>query len=128
LIVLDASVLIAHFETADDHHDRAKVLLDELAERSFAISVLTLAEVLVMPTRSNQLDVPNAALRRLGLTPIALDIQDVEHLARLRASTDLKLPDCCVILAAEKANGDVATFDGRLAEAASERGLVVHGR
>jgi len=49
-------------------------------------------------------------------------------LAVLRADTNLKLPDCCVLLAAEQTHGAVATFDDRLATAARERGFVVRDR
>jgi predicted nucleic acid-binding protein len=48
-------------------------------------------------------------------------------LAGLGAATGLKLPDCCVLLAAEQVDGAVATFDDRLAAVARERGVVVHG-
>ena len=43
----------------------------------------------------------------------------------LRASTSLKLPDCCVLLATEQVHGGVAAFDDRLAATASERGFLV---
>ncbi len=42
------------------------------------------------------------------------------RLAQLRASTGLRMPDCCVLLAAEDAGASVASFDDRLAQA-SER-------
>jgi predicted nucleic acid-binding protein len=47
------------------------------------------------------------------------------RLAMLRAGTGLKMPDCCVLLAAEQAHGSLATLDDRLATAATERGLAV---
>lgn len=37
----------------------------------------------------------------------------------------LKLPDCCVLFAAEQVAGSVATFEDRLAGAARARGLEV---
>jgi predicted nucleic acid-binding protein len=49
-------------------------------------------------------------------------------LAGLRAATGLKLPDCCVLLAAEQVGGGLGTFDDRLATAARERGVPVHQR
>jgi predicted nucleic acid-binding protein len=45
------------------------------------------------------------------------------RLALLRAETGLKLPDCCVLLAAEQSGAAVATFDDRLAGAVTRRGL-----
>jgi predicted nucleic acid-binding protein len=46
-------------------------------------------------------------------------------LAALRAGTGLKLPDCCVLQAAEQAHAGIATFDDRLAAAARELGVDV---
>lgn len=40
----------------------------------------------------------------------------------------LKLPDCCVLLAAEHAGALLATFDPRLAGAAEQRGLALLNR
>lgn len=47
------------------------------------------------------------------------------RLAVLRAGTRLRMPDWCVLLAAEQMHGGVATFDDGLGGAARERGLVV---
>ncbi|EUA52247.1 pilT domain protein [Mycobacterium xenopi 4042] len=49
MIILDASVLIGHFESADAHHAEATGLLAAHAAESFAASVITLAEVYVGP-------------------------------------------------------------------------------
>ncbi len=46
------------------------------------------------------------------------------RLARLRADTGLRMPDCCVLLAAQDAAGRVAAFDDRLIRAAEVLGLV----
>jgi hypothetical protein len=47
------------------------------------------------------------------------------RLAELRVITGLKMPDCCVLLAAENAAASVASFDERLAQAADMRNLPV---
>ena len=47
------------------------------------------------------------------------------RLAALRSRTSLTLPDCCALLAAQQAGAGVATFEDRLAEAASALGLFV---
>lgn len=47
------------------------------------------------------------------------------RLALLRTETNLKLPACCVLFAAEQRHAAVATFDQRLVSAAGERGLAV---
>jgi len=125
VIVLDASVLIAHLDATDKHHDSAGVLLLQVAGEPIGASPLTLAEVLVGPARAGQLDRGTALLDQLDVASVHLDDDAPALLALLRAGTNLKLPDCCVLLAAEQTHGAVATFDDRLANAATERGLVV---
>lgn len=129
MIVLDACVLIAHFDQTDAFHDDAGKLLSLAAEESLAASPLTLAEVLVGPARTGRLDRASAALAQLDIDTIGLDESAPVRLATLRAATSLKLPDCCVLLAAEQAgNATIATFDDRLATAARDRGIPVLGR
>jgi predicted nucleic acid-binding protein len=125
VIVLDASVLIAHFDATDGHHDRATALLLAAAGEALAASPLTLAEVLVGPARSGRLDQAVAALHDLDVASVRLDEDAPTRLAVLRAETNLKLPDCCVLLAARQLHGAVATFDDGLTTAARERGLAV---
>lgn len=128
MIVLDASVLIAHLDASDAHHDRAFDLLHQLTEEPLAASPLTLAEVLVGPARAGLLDRAAAALHQLEVGSVPLEEDAPVRLAMLRAGTGLKLPDCCVLLAAEQAHATLATFDDRLAAAARDRGLGVRGR
>ena len=125
MIVLDASVLIAHFEATDAHHDRATELLVAAAEEPLGVSPLTLAEVFVGPARTGRLDAAQTAIRDLEIATIALPVDAPVRLATLRASTRLRLPDCCVVLAAEATDADVATFDDRLASSAADLGLTV---
>lgn len=123
MIVLDASVLIAHLDRRDAHHDAATEHMTAVAAEPFAASSITLAEVLVAPTRSGSLPAVDAALRALDVEEIALPPAASRRLAALRVETGLKLPDCCVLLAAEAARGRVLTFDERLAREAARRGL-----
>ncbi|MCA1707154.1 MAG: type II toxin-antitoxin system VapC family toxin [Actinobacteria bacterium] len=125
MIVLDASVLIAHLDATDVHHDRAGVLLLDVAGEPIGASPLTLAEVLVGPARAGQLDRGTALLHQLHVASVHLDDDAPARLAVLRAGTSLKLPDCCVLLTAEQTHGAVATFEDRLAHAATEHGFVV---
>ncbi|HEX2416100.1 MAG TPA: hypothetical protein VHJ37_12890 [Thermoleophilaceae bacterium] len=46
-----------------------------------------------------------------------------ERLAHLRVESRLRLPDCCVLLAAQEARGRVLTFDQGLARAAGRLAL-----
>jgi predicted nucleic acid-binding protein len=125
VIVLDASVLIAHFDPADALHERATHLLLEAASERLACSVVTIAEVLVGPVRAGRGDAAVAALRDLDVDAVPLDVAATERLAVLRAETGLRLPDCCVLLAAEATSAAVASFDDRLRRSAASRGLAL---
>jgi len=127
VIVLDANVLIAHFDPSDKHHERAGNLLLSATGDSLGASAITLAEVLVGPARVGQLDRARNAVLQLGVIGVPVDDNSFVRLAQIRAETNLKLPDCCVLLAAEQAGAVLATFDERLASTARSRGLVVAG-
>jgi predicted nucleic acid-binding protein len=125
LIVLDASVLIAHLDAADAHHRRADELLHALSPEPLGASPITLAEVMVGPARAGKLNLAATTLALLDVAPVDLESDAPMRLAMLRASTGLKLPDCCVLLAAERSGGVLSTFDDRLAAAAEAHGYVV---
>jgi predicted nucleic acid-binding protein len=128
VIVLDACVLIAHLDESDIFHEDSDTLLGSVADEPLGASAITLAEVLVGPARAGRLDQATAALAQLEVAAIALGADAPARLATLRAGTSLKLPDCCVLLAAEQKGGAaVATFDDRLASAALNRGFRVLG-
>lgn len=127
MIVLDASVLIAHLDSTDVHHERARSLLLDVVEEQLVASHLTLAEVLVGPARTGRLERAASALRRLAVTAIPFDDDDPPRLAAMRADSGLRLPDCCVLLVAQKTRSRLATFDQQLARAARERGHAVLG-
>jgi predicted nucleic acid-binding protein len=124
VIVLDASVLIAHLDEGDAQHERAVERLLAVAGEPFACSPITRAEVLVGPARAKRIDVAATALATLGVDDVALGSDAPVRLANLRAETGLKLPDCCVILAAQDAAASqVLTFGARLAREASRLGI-----
>lgn len=128
MIVLDASVLIAYLDSNDAHHARAERLLVQEIDDDFAANSLTLAEVFVMPARKQRLDAARGALAELEVKELAFPANSAVKLAQLRADTSLKMPDCCVLLAAEDAQARIASFDHQLNDAATSRGLdVVHG-
>jgi predicted nucleic acid-binding protein len=125
VIVVDASVLIGHLDESDAQHDRASALLVEAATSPLAASTITLAEVLVGPARHRRLGEVRDALRALEVGEIGLGAGAAERLAMLRARTGLKLPDCCVLLAAEDTQAQgVLTLDDRLAAQADQLGLL----
>lgn len=125
MIVLDASVLIAHLDAEDAHHERAVRLLRESLDEPLSANVVTVAEVLVGPTRAGRADIALEALAALELERIALPADMASALAALRVATGLRMPDCCVLWSAEVTGADVATFDDRLAAATRARGTAV---
>ena len=126
MIVVDASVLVAHLDENDAHHDAATRLLLDAADVELGASPITVAEILVGPARIDRLSEAQAILGALGLRQVALNADAALRLAMLRAQTGLKLPDCCVLLAAHDAPAQtIATFDERLAKVARRVGLEV---
>lgn len=127
MIVLDASVLIAHLDADDAHHHRVNGLLTIRPWGDLVATVITIAEVLVGPSRAGVAGSALAALHTLDVRTLDIAPDAAADLALLRARTGLKLPDCCVLLAAERASCPMATFDDRLARVAADRGTVVAG-
>ena len=123
MIVLDASVLIAHLDERDGHHERAERLLAESGVEPLGSSTITLAETLVAPTRAGRLADVTAALEQLGVAELPLGDGGATRLAQLRVDAGCKLPDCCVLLAALEHGATVASFDSALIDAASRVGL-----
>lgn len=128
MIVLDASVLIAFFDDTDAHHAAAETLLADVIDDEFAANTLTLAEVLVAPARDGRLDEVRTALRDLEVHELQFPANSAGKLAQIRVETKLKMPDCCVLLAAEDSRAQIASFDDRLLKAAEARGLIAVGR
>lgn len=128
MIVLDASVLIAHFEAADAHHARAGALLLDHVEHEFWASTITLAEFLVGPARRGTVDAARTGIAELDITAHDIAADGWPVLADLRVKTGCKMPDCCVLYTAMELGVDVAkiaTFDAALAAAARQLGLQV---
>ncbi len=127
MIVLDATVLVAYLHKTDRHHATAVATLRDHAGTPFATSAITMAEALVYPVSNGTADsVIDVLVGELDITTVAIVGTEVARLAEIRAHTGLKMPDCCVLLAAERiAAPTIATFDARLAKVASERGLAV---
>jgi predicted nucleic acid-binding protein len=125
VIILDASVLIGHFESADAHHTDATALLRAHALESFAASGITLAEVYVGAARAGQADQLRRLLAQLQIESLDLPAGAARRLGELRATTKLKMPDCCVLYSAEQHNATIATLDDKLAARADDLGLTV---
>lgn len=125
MIVLDASVLIGFIFDQDAHHAAAVALLRDEAGNAFGVSPVTLAEALVAPTRLGRVAAAERMLLEIGVNEIALPRDAALVLAELRVESGLKMPDCCVLLAAITSNGAVATFDSRLKSVATSRDIRV---
>lgn len=125
MIVLDASILIAYLDAGDAHHERATALLTREIDDDFAVNLLTLAEVLVTPTRTGRRDQVLSILDDLAVQILPFPEGSAVTLAGLRAETLLKMPACCVLLSALDRQARLASFDDRLLKAAQTRGVDV---
>lgn len=122
LTVLDASVLLAHFDDTDPHSDDAAAILTEADE--LGASTMTLAEVLVGAARAGRLEQQLAAINQLQIAELPLQRSTAPELVRLRVDTGLRMPDCCVLHAALTSDAQaLATRDTQLARAATAHGL-----
>lgn len=127
MIVLDASILIAHLDGHDPHHESAVELLRTHPMELLGASQISLAETLVAPARAGRLGDAQEALERLSVRELAFGPEASPRLAGLRAETGLKLPDCCVLLTAEDHDGRIASFDRNMCERARDRRISVVG-
>lgn len=125
MIVLDASVLVAHLSPLDAHHTAATDLLLETADEPWMVHMITLAEVLVGGARLGKGAEMLADLKASGITQAPRDDDEALRLAELKATTGLKLPACCVLDAAHTNAARLGTFDNGLAAAASRLGITV---
>jgi predicted nucleic acid-binding protein len=123
MIVLDANVLIALIDSSDAHHASATALVDEHEWQEFAVSSLTLAEVLVHPARAGALERVASAIRDIGVHALPLTASDVPLLAELRSRHSVKMPDAVVLHAAITSGALLATFDARLRAASVDAGV-----
>jgi predicted nucleic acid-binding protein len=133
VIVLDASVLIAHLWPPDRHHVEASGFLLRVAGDRMLTHPLTMAEVLIGGVRIGRGAEMRQDLRDIGVELAYCDADEPLRLAEIRCSTRLKLPDCCVLdlalvnLAKAPATETVtlATFGRALADAATDHGVLV---
>ena len=125
MIVLDANVLISYWGEPDAHTDDALDILD--TEEDLILHPVTLAESLVGPVRVGVEDDAMEDLSRLGVERYSPLMDEPIHVARLRATTKLKLPDTYVLATAITLDATLATFDRRLADAARAHDVAVVG-
>ncbi len=125
MIVLDASVLIAHLNPHEYHHDTASDLLLAGATETLMVHAVTMAEVLVGGAKLGRAEVLLGELTDIGVQVATADSGEPLRLAVLRVDTGLKLPDCCVLSVAVSHRATLATFDTALRSAARRSSLFV---
>lgn len=108
LIVLDASVLIAHLDAGDSLHRDATTQLLEHATDDLRLPASAYAEVLVGPARAGRLAEARDRIASLALGLVAVDAELAERAAELRAAhRSLRLPDALVLACGELLEADV---------------------
>ena len=118
-------MVIAHLYPHDPHHQAATEFLRESAGEELAIHSLNLAEVLVGGVKAGRGQEMLDDLETIGIRVAERPAGEPLRLAKLRASSGLKLPDCCALDTALATASTLATFDGALAEAARQRHVTV---
>ncbi|ANS78297.1 hypothetical protein SGUI_0901 [Serinicoccus hydrothermalis] len=125
MIVLDASVLIGDLDGDDAHHGAALALLTRESADTFAVDVLTHAEILVAPTRVGRGEDVELLMQDLQIETLPLPVESAGALADLRVTTALRMPDCCVAISAQQHRARLATFDRGLGRVARKLGIEV---
>ena len=125
MIVLDASVLVAHLYSRDMHHVRANGLLKANADEDLTIHPMVMAEVLVEPARVGRMRQTLELFDSIRIEQWYATPGESVRLAHLRAETGLTLPECCSLAVAIEGRASLATFDQRLADAARSLGVTV---
>lgn len=125
MITLDASVIIAHLYPHDSNHEAATGYLQASAGEEFRIHSLNLAEVLVGGVRAKRGQEMLTDLHAIGIHVADRPDGEALRLARLRAGSGLKLPDCCALDTAVTTSSTLATFDDALARAARRHDVTV---
>jgi predicted nucleic acid-binding protein len=122
---MDASVLIAHLNPADPHHEAATAILLAGTPGQMVVHTITMAEVLVGGVRAGHGASMRDDLHAAGIVVAPYDDGEPLRLAEMRVGSGLKLPDCCVLGTAIHHQASLATFDEALAAAAHKWGVAV---
>lgn len=118
IVVLDASTVIALYDSKDLNHKWSLQLFRETVAFELVMSSLTYAEALVHPIRSGKQKAFEKGVSGLGIKIQGINPGDAVKLAQIRANTKLKMPDAIVLATALELEAAVATTDKSLASAA----------
>ena len=110
--VVDAGVVIAYLDDLDVHHAEAIRVIAE-AGAGLMMHPITIAEVLVRPARVGRAADVWTELAAIGMSTDQHPF-DFLQLAELRATTRLKMPDCCVLASSVNHEAELLTFNDRL--------------
>lgn len=125
MITLDASLVIAHLNPNDSHHQAATAYLRDSAGERLLIHSLNLAEVLIGGVRAGRRQEMLSDLHAIGIRVADHTEGEPLRLAHLRVECGLKLPGCCALDTALATGSTLATFDDALAKAARTRHVTV---
>lgn len=124
-VALDADVVIAFLDAADDQHARAVELVRErlAAGDDIFVGASVYAEVLVRPVQRGADAAVDAFLDGIGASVVPIDRRLARLAAQLRARhRSLRLPDALALAAARGSDADLLTLDRRLRRIAAREG------
>ncbi len=115
-VLLDTSVLIAFFDSSDEHHDVASAALDS-GSNTFEISVISFMEMLVWPAKKSvrEVDRVNKILRDFAsaIHPVDREIAALAAMARGKS----RAADALISATASAMGTGLWTLDQDLAKA-----------
>jgi len=117
-LILDASILIGLLDREDPHHTKAvdEVEAADLAERELLAPASAYSEALVAFARADRIAAARDAMSAMGIIVTPLTATIAEHAAILRATErSLRLPDAIVLATARVLDGELLTYDAKLA-------------
>jgi predicted nucleic acid-binding protein len=117
-LILDASVLIGLLDLADAHHRRAveEVERADRDARTLLAPASAYSEALVAFARVGRVGEARDAIAAMGISIAPITAPIAERAAVLRAAhSRLRLPDAIVLACAEELDGELLSYDDRLA-------------
>jgi predicted nucleic acid-binding protein len=118
-IVIDSSVALAYLAGGEPGTPAATRVFDEFVSsgrNAAALSMVTVAEILVRPFRSSQAAVATAEgfLRHFGeIRLVDIDYAIAREAARIRATTNLRMPDALILATAVVVDADIVVTSDR---------------
>ncbi len=120
-LILDANVLIALLDRADNHHAKAvdDVEAADQADQQLVVPASAYSEALVAFARAGRIADARAAIAAMGIAVVAMSAGTAERAAELHAQhPKLRLGDAVVLATARSLSGDLLTYDRSLARLA----------